>query len=129
MGEPSLPEPRPVLSPEDVVLTQLDALKHNDTPYEDAGIETAWRFASPANRANTGPLAAFTRMVRNDAYRPMIDHREATLGPVGRRGSTATAEVAVTGPDGHNRSYRFRLSSDHRGELEGCWLTDAVLVV
>jgi len=127
MAEESLPEPRPSLSAEDVILTQLDALKHNDHPHENAGIETAWRFASPANRAATGPLPAFERMVRNEAYRPMIDHREAALGPVAVQDVRATAEVEVTGPDGDHRTYLFRLSSDHPGDLEGCWLTDAVL--
>jgi len=127
MSEERLPEPRPSLSAEDVVRTQLDALKHNDHPHEDAGIETAWRFASPANRAATGPLPAFTRMVRNELYRPMIDHREASLGPVTVQDTTATATVEVTGPEGERRTYQFRLSSDHAGDLDGCWLTDAVL--
>ncbi len=126
-NHPGPPEPHPSLSAKDAIRTQLDALKHNDHPKEDAGIETAWRFASPANRAATGPLEAFKRMVRNDVYRPMIDHREAVLGPVTVQDGEATAEVEITGPEGQRRTYRFRLSSDHSGDLNGCWLTDVVL--
>ena len=32
-------EPDPSLSPQDVVSIQIEALQHNDTPYEDRGIE------------------------------------------------------------------------------------------
>lgn len=123
----SLPEPSPTHGAEDVVRIQVEALRHNDHPRDDAGIETAWRFASPANRANTGPFDAFRRMVRSEPYAAMVDHREATLGPVEVRDQRATAEVALTGPEGRSRTYRFRLSRDHRGDLDGCWLTDAVM--
>jgi hypothetical protein len=124
-----LPEPSPTHAPVDVVRIQVEALRENDHPHTDAGIETAWRFASPANRANTGPFDSFRRMVRTDDYAPMVDHGTATMGPVGVTGSRATVEVALTGPEGRNRTYRFRLSRSHRGHRDDCWLTDAVLRV
>lgn len=123
------PEPSPMRSAEDVVRIQVEALRHNDHPHEDAGIETAWRFASPANRATTGPYSAFRRMVCNETYGPMVDHREGTIGPVEVREDRATAEVALTGPNGRSRTFRFRLSKSHDGDLDDCWLTDAVLQV
>jgi hypothetical protein len=48
--------PRPELSPEQVVQYQAEALQHNDEPKTDAGIERAFRFASPSNKQMTGPL-------------------------------------------------------------------------
>ena len=55
--------PRPELSPEEVIRIQLEALRHNDE--QDRGIEVAFRFASPANRASTGPLPRFIRMIEH----------------------------------------------------------------
>ena len=47
--------PRPELSPQQVVQYQVDALQQNDDPKSDAGIERAFRFASPSNKQVTGP--------------------------------------------------------------------------
>ncbi len=43
-------EPDPSLSPQDVVSIQIEALRNNDTPYENRGIEVTFNFASPANK-------------------------------------------------------------------------------
>ncbi len=74
VGATHLPqtEPDPSLSPQDVVSIQIEALQHNDTPYEDRGIEVTFNFASPTNKRMTGPLERFKVMVRNPVYGPMI---------------------------------------------------------
>ena len=38
-------------------------MQHNDEPAPDAGIATAFRFASPGSHAVTGLLARFAAMV------------------------------------------------------------------
>ncbi len=58
-------EPDPSLSPQDVVSIQIEALQHNDTPYEDRGIEVTFNFASPTNKRMTGPLEHFKVMVNS----------------------------------------------------------------
>jgi hypothetical protein len=58
----------------------------------------------------------------------MVDHVEATTGPVERDGATATQRVTLTGPDGRTVTYRFGLSRAAGGPLDGCWLTDRVVV-
>ena len=64
-----LPTPDPSDGPEQVIEMQVRALAENDTPVENAGIKTAYNFASPANRRVTGPLDRFAtsdhRVVRN----------------------------------------------------------------
>ncbi|MSV29914.1 MAG: hypothetical protein EXQ52_14390 [Bryobacterales bacterium] len=57
-------DPGPALTPAEVVRTQITALRNNDKPRKDAGIATAFRFASPGNRAATGPLDRFILMVK-----------------------------------------------------------------
>ena len=62
MAADHLPQtkPDPSLSPQDVVSIQIEALRNNDTPYENRGIEVTFNFASPANKRITGPLERFT---------------------------------------------------------------------
>lgn len=122
-----LPMPDPTYDPERVVSIQLEALATNDDPFEDAGIAVAYNFASPANRRATGPFDRFRRMVHNPRYAPMIDHVEATTGPIEHEGDDATQRVTLTGPDGRTVTYLFELSQRRRGELDEHWLTDSVI--
>ncbi|WP_318570886.1 DUF4864 domain-containing protein [Salinigranum marinum] len=123
-----LPAPDPSYSPVRVVEIQLTALADNDDPVEDAGIKTAYNFASPANRRSTGPVDRFVRMVRGPQYAPMVDHVEAVSGPMERGDGSAEQRVTLTGPGGRTVTYVFGLSKQRGGPLDGCWLTDRVLV-
>lgn len=125
---PGRPTPDPEYGPAEVIRLQLDALATNDEPEPDAGIETAYNFASPANRRVTGPLERFVRMVKGPRYAPMVDHTEAVTGPVERDGDRAEQRVTLTGPDGRTVTYAFGLSKRSGGDLAGCWLTDRVVV-
>ena len=49
-------KPNPNLKAEEVISIQLSALKENNQPYENAGIDQTWEFAHPLNRMFTGPL-------------------------------------------------------------------------
>jgi len=119
------PSPSPELTPRQVVRAQLDALRRNDDPHPDAGIATAFGFASAANRSVTGPLARFAKMIRNPLYRPMIGHASADFGPVRVDGERAQVQVVLIGGDGRVAAYDFTLSRD---EDTGCWLTDGVML-
>lgn len=125
---PGLPTPDPSLGPGEVVGVQVDALATNDDPEPDAGIKTAYNFASPGNRRATGPLDRFVRMVKGPNYAPMVDHVEAVRGPLERAGDRAEQRVTLTGPDGRTVTYLFGLSRADAGEFAGCWLTDRVVV-
>lgn len=124
-----VPAPDPSYGPGRVVGIQLEALATNDDPIPDAGIKTAYNFASPANRRQTGPLDRFVRMVEGPQYAPMIDHEDAVRGPLERTESRADQQVTLTGLDGRTGTYRFGVSKQSGGSLDGCWLTDRVLVV
>lgn len=120
--------PDPADGPAEAVACQLDALATNDEPFADAGILTAYNFASPANRRATGPRDRFVRMVHGPRYAPMIDHVEAVRGPVEETPSGVEQRVTVTGPNGRTVTYGFGLSEATTGPFAGCWLTDRVLV-
>ncbi|WP_412062874.1 DUF4864 domain-containing protein [Rubrivirga sp. IMCC45206] len=123
---PNDPQPSPDLTAEEVVRIQVEALGANDTPTPDAGIATAFRFASPGNRAATGPLERFTQMVKGPVYRDMIDATSADYGRVVVEGDRAALRVALGHADGRRAVYVFALSRQQGGACDGCWLTDGV---
>jgi hypothetical protein len=119
-------KPHPDLTPAQVVEARVEALQFNDRPTRDAGIATAFRFASPDNRKVTGPLPRFVQIVRAPGYRPLIDHRVAGYGVLVVRGDVALRHVTVIADDGQAIEYEFRLSKDPES---GCWFTDGVMPV
>lgn len=122
----SLPAPSPDLSPQEVVRLQVDALGANDTPHEDAGIEAAFAFASPANKRGTGPLRRFRRLFDTAAYGPMIDHQGAQYSVPQVEARTARMGVILRTDEGARVGYLFRLSKQTDPPHEGCWMTDGV---
>lgn len=120
------PEPSPALSPAEVVRLQVEALQHNDDPYPNAGIETAFVFASPSNRAATGPLPRFGAMVRGPVYGDMLDFESAEFGDIVVEGPLAAQRVTLLHADGRRVTYVFSLSRQEGGRYDGCWMTDGV---
>lgn len=127
--EPAGPVPTPRLSPAEVVRIQLEALRANDAT--DRGIAVCFRFASPANKRATGPLARFARMIKDGPYALMLRYRSAELAPVEVRGDAALQRVTLVGPT-EVVTYLFVLArqgeADCPGCCPGCWMTEAVLV-
>ncbi len=129
VGATDLPqtEPDPSLSPQDVVSIQIEALRNNDIPYEDRGIEVTFNFASPANKRMTGPLERFKLMVHDPVYGPMVNHRSANYENLLVEGEFARIDVVLNTKEGAYLGYRFILSRQHGNEHEGSWMTDAVI--
>ena len=127
MGAKSELRPRPAFPPERVVRIQIEALGDNDRPHPDAGIEITFRFASPANRKVTGPLPRFIEMVRNPAYRPMLNHRGARYGKLKLDGNHASQTVILKSRDDGRVGYLFQLSRQTEAPYKGCWMTDSVM--
>ena len=120
------PFPGPEYGPADVVRIQVQALADNDTPYRNAGIEVAFRFASPANKRFTGPLRRFIRMLYGPTYRPFLYHQAAHFGHVDIQGAEATQTVILTAANGRRVGYVFRLSKQRGAPCRACWMTDGV---
>ncbi len=124
-GQDGGPGPSPELSPEDVVRIQVEALQRNDEPTPDAGIEAAFRFASPSNRQATGPLARFSQMIRG-GYGDMLGFVRAEYAPIRVDGRRAVQAVTLVQSDGRRVTYAFGLSRQVGGAYDGCWMTDGV---
>ena len=117
--------PEPELKPNDVVRLQLLAMQQNDE--SDIGIEITFRFASPANKKQTGPLQRFIRLVRNPSYRPLLNHTNATFLELTVEDDFAVQEVVITTSKGERIGFRFRLSIQKGPVYPGCWMTDSVV--
>ena len=120
------PQPDARLLPEDVVRIVITALARNDQPHIDAGIETTFNFASPENKANTGPLPKFTQIVKGTPYDVMLNHLKSDLSEVLYVGDNAYVLVQLTTDDGSEAVFSFRLSIQKDGRYQDMWMTDAV---
>ena len=118
--------PNPKLKPEEVIELQIEALRKNDVPAPDSGIKTAFLFASPENRAATGPVERFIRLVKNPLYRPMLNHKSVKREMIVVAGDVAQQRVTITAADGEQVIYKFTLSKQQAGEYKDCWMTDGV---
>ena len=118
-------EPSPKLSPAQVVSAQLAALKNNDDG--DTGIRITFRFASPGNKAQTGPIERFIAMLKNPAYQPMINYKSDHREPIEVDGSVARQVVTLVSSSGKRTRYLFVLSKQKQPPCRGCWMTDAVM--
>jgi len=116
--------PKPELTPDQVVQIQLNALRHNDA--RNRGIEVAFRFASPDNKLNTGPLPRFISMMQQGPYSLMLDYENLAYHPLEVVENQARQRVTLIGA-GLVVDYEFYLSRQSAGSCSGCWLTDAVI--
>jgi hypothetical protein len=119
--------PKPELTPQQVVEYQLSVLQHNDQPTPDAGIEKAFRFASPANQKSTGPISHFITMVHSAGYAPLLNAKEAAVTRVQMEDDQAKVLARVVSTGGSEMFYLFLLSKQSQGENTNCWMTDGVI--
>ena len=119
--------PDPKLSPQEVVEFQLAALRTNDVPTADAGIERTFRFASPANKSATGPLEHFTVMVHGSQYSALISAVEGSVTKAVVQDNKAQVLARVVSASGSEVYYVFLLSKQTEGDYANCWMTDGVV--
>jgi hypothetical protein len=119
--------PDPEYTPRDVVQIQLDALQHNDDPSPDAGIAIVFRFASPQNQQQTGPLPKFTQMIKGPVYAVMLNYQSADFAPVQVVKNQARQLIRLTASDGTVAYFAFLLQKQSDGPFKNCWMTDGVV--
>ena len=126
---PVAARPSPELAPTEVVLAQLAALQRE--PYDGAGagagLRGAWEFASPGNRAATGPVEQFADMVRGPVYGGLLGHRAVQLGPLVQAGDDAQQEVLLVTALDETIGFTWVLSLQQDPPHTDCWMTDGVL--
>ena len=125
LGSINTSYPNPELQANEIVSLQLMAMQQNDV--SNHGIEITYRFASPQNKVQTGPLSRFIMLVKNPAYHPLLNHLDATFLNLKVEGNVAIQEVIITTSKGTRKGFRFLLSLQQGEQFKDCWMTDAVV--
>jgi len=116
-------QPDPTLSPREVVAIQLEAFGSSDGDTEK--IAVAFRFASPSNRAVTGPEERFAEMIKSRPYRIMLAYDRVEYAPVVIAGEVALQRVALFS-DGEVAIFDFVLRRQSDDPYADCWMTEGV---
>ena len=74
----------------------------------------------------TGPLERFILLVKNPAYKPMLNYKSAEFGALDIKDDEAQQRVTLVSADGAKVVYRFTLSKQHEEPYKDCWMTDGV---
>lgn len=126
-GSEVFPVPHPERTPGDVVRTQMEALAEKDLPYQDAGIETVYRFMAPASRQQIGSIRHFIEVVNSAIYRCCIHHRHVRYSEVRVRGRKALRALIVTpGETEREVGFVFSLERQQSPPHRDCWMTRSV---
>jgi len=119
-------QPNREYTPQDIVKIVIKALKDNNA--SDEGIATVFRFASPGNKASTGPIDRFRTMIKR-GYGDMLNHRYSRVEKMKVEGKTALQPVYLTTKYGKEVGYLFQLGEQTSGKFEGMWMTEAVFPI
>ena len=120
-------KPNVNLKPFDVLVIQLNSLKNNDNPYKDAGIEQTWEFAHPNNKAMTGPLDKFKKMIYSESYKILISHQSAEITILKETENISVYKVTVLTKNKKKYYYIWQVEKDlSEGKLKNCWKTSSV---
>ena len=120
-------KPDPTISSKDVISIQLKALQINNSPFEDAGIEQTWEFAHPNNKASTGPLERFKKMIYSDSYKILIEHENNKIIILEELENKLVYKVNILSKDKKRYYYIWQIEKvEQEGILKDCWMTTAV---
>ena len=124
---PNLTDPNASLRPIDVISIQLDALKRNNIPFKDAGIEQVWEFAHPNNKRITGPLEKFKKMIYSESYQMLIEHENNEITILSEDTDRSVYKVYILSSDKKKYSYIWQVEKvQTEGDLKNCWMTTNV---
>ena len=124
---PSLTEPNISLKAIDIISIQLKALKKNNIPFNDAGIEQIWKFAHPSNKKITGPLKKFKKMIYSKSYKMLIGHENSEIKILSESKNIVVYKVYILSNDKEKYSYIWQVEKvQQEGDLKNCWMTTSV---
>ena len=120
-------KPSPNLEPQEIISIQLKALKDNNNPYKNSGIEQTWEFAHPSNRKFTGPLLKFTKMMYSPSYKIMLDHLKHNIILLSEQENVSYFFIELTDKMGNEYGFQWAVEKVIiNGKFNECWMTSAV---
>ena len=120
-------KPSPNLEPQEVISIQLNALKDNNNPYKNSGIEQTWEFAHPSNRIFTGPLSKFKNMMYSPSYIIMLEHLKHNIILVSEQANVSYFFIELTDKMGNEYGFQWTIEKvTIKGKFKECWMTSGV---
>ena len=120
-------KPSNELKPYNVIEIQLTALKNNNVPYKNAGIEQTWEFAHPSNKKITGPLSRFIQLLNDNKYNILLNHFEHKIVEIYKSEKKYIYEVIILDKEKFFFKYTWQVEKfRNEGPLNNCWLTTSV---
>ena len=120
-------KPNSELKPFDIVKIQLSALKNNNEPHRNAGIEQTWEFAHPSNKRLTGPLPRFIQLLNDKNYSILLNHVEHKIIEIFKSEKKFIYEIIILDEKKFYFKYTWQIEKFlNGGPLNNCWLTTAV---
>ena len=120
-------KPNSNLKPFEVLMIQLNSLQNNDNHYMDSGIEQTWEFAHPINKASTGPLKRFKKMIYSDSYKILIGHQNNKIIILKKSINKFVYKVYILSKDKKKYYYIWQIEKvEQEGNLKNCWMTTGV---
>ncbi|XP_047322322.1 uncharacterized protein LOC124926185 [Impatiens glandulifera] len=130
--------PRLSFRAEEAIRYQLDALKFNDRPSQDYGIEVMYRFAGfdPFERSSyfgrffdLGQFERFRRIFHHSTYRVLLGHRESKiLSSLWVEENLFKQRIWILGARPEEEDvFQFTMVQRIGGSWDGYWLTESLL--
>ena len=122
-------KPHNKLKPFDVVKIQLSALKNNNKPYKNAGIEQTWEFAHPSNKKFTGPVSRFIKLLNDEGYNVLLNHMEHKIVEIFNSEKKFIYEITILDREKIFFKYNWQIEKFlNGGSLNNYWLTTSVFL-
>ena len=118
--------PSPELSAAEVVRNQLEALRHNDYPQTDFGIEVLYNFMAPQHKLRASALEDFKRLWHNPVYSDMLNMYTYRVEEHYVRDDEAMFFVFLESQDAEKYMYIFELVRGQEPAGDSAWLNQDV---
>ena len=119
-------KPAENLTAYDVIKIQLNALKNNNKPNKNSGIEQTWAFAHPENKKITGPYKRFQKMLFGDQYKVLLNHESHKIKLIVSSKNKYIYNVDIISNDKKMYFYEWHLEKSTNDKCSNCWFTTIV---
>ena len=119
-------KPAKGLTAYDVIKIQLNALKKNDKPNKNSGIEQTWVFAHPKNKKMTGPYERFQKMLLGAQYNVLLNHESHKIKLIMSLKNKHVYSVEIISSDKKMYFYEWHLEKSTIKNCNNCWFTTIV---
>lgn len=117
----------PSMTPAEVVQLQVDSIRESLEKPERIG--DCFALAAPSNRAETGPMQRFARMVHVEPYSHLATSSQVAIGAPVLEGDFAAVLVTAMSNEALPHAYRFVLEKQSSEPFAECWMTVSVQYV